>query len=644
MALPYAEHLQRVVRGVVGGTDPARLLNEALRGAVAASGGRQGLLLGMVDGVPTPLASTGPVARVVLDAAEAAVATGRLARRGGSSGGSAVAEPLRVGPRVVGALAVGGDARSLDPAPLPLFADCASLALSRRPVAATTSAPAALDATAGLTTHLDRASVLVRLFDAAEALLGARGGLCALFEGDTIRVAQCRGVPLERLRAAARHPEFKALVTSPGLRVDPPSHPVVSQLVDGAECAVGLPLMVEARRLGHLVLLFGTEPDAPQRALLGAFARHAAHALRAADVYARLGDKEEQLSAVVHAVDRPVVVVDEAGRLVLVNGAATELFRLAGTFAVGQPVAGKLGHAELESLLADPGGGPAQLEVVAGDQPARTWRAAVRPIRSPEGRMLGRVLVMEDVTAERAAERAATDLVAWVGRGLRAPVAALREQVRRLAAAEEAGDTAGRREALRAVHDGTAHLERLVDDVVLATLLDGGHVVAKPAEDDLGEVVREVAVAAGPRVRFRRRGAPPVLAFDRALIERVVLHLVDNALRYSTGPVEVTVEGDDDAVSVAVADSGPGILSSDLPALFEGLAAPQGHDGGGVGLGLSICRRLVELHGGRIWCESRVGHGSRFAFALPRERAAAHPAEPEVQVALDPVAADSAAG
>ncbi|MDR7534360.1 MAG: hypothetical protein QN162_13650, partial [Armatimonadota bacterium] len=75
MALPYAEHLQRVVRGVVGGSDPMRLLNEALRGAVVASGARQGLLVGMVDGVATPLASTGPVARVVLDAAEAAVAT-----------------------------------------------------------------------------------------------------------------------------------------------------------------------------------------------------------------------------------------------------------------------------------------------------------------------------------------------------------------------------------------------------------------------------------------------------------------------------------------------------------------------------------------------------------------------------------------
>jgi signal transduction histidine kinase len=635
VALPYAEQLQRVVRGVVAGSEPARLLNEALRGAVAASGGRQGLLLGLVDGVATPLASTGPVARVVVDAAEAAVATGRLARRGSAGGGSAIAEPLRVGSRVVGALAVGGDARSLDPTALPLFADCASLALSRRPATATTSAPAALDATATLTTHLDRASVLVRLFDAAEALLGARGGFCALFEGDTIRVAQCRGVHLERLRAAARHPEFKALLTSPGLRVDPPSHPVVARLVEGAETAVGLPLLVEARRLGHLVLLFGDPPDAPQRALLNAFARHAAHALRAADVYMRLGDKEEQLTAVVHAVDRPVVVVDDAGRLVLVNGAATELFRLAGTFELGQPVSGRLGHAELEAMLAaGPAAGPARAEVTLGEGSGRRWRAAVRPIRSPEGRMLGRVLVMEEASGEQAAERAAADFLALVARGLRAPLTALRDQVRRLADAETAGDAADRAEAVQAVEDGAARLERLLDDIALATLLDGGHVTPRRAEADLAGLVRDVAVAAGPRVRFRRRGGPVVFPFDRDLLERVVVHLVDNALRYSTGPVDVTVDGGDDAV-VTVADTGPGIVSGDIPRLFERFGVPEGRQPGGTGLGLYVARRLVELHGGRIWCESRVGHGSRFAFTLPREPALAVPDADPLAVAID---------
>src|SRR5438105_15685920 len=95
------EHLQRVLRGLVAGTDPVRLLEQALRGAVQAAHGRQGLLVGLVDGVSTPLASTGPVPRVVVDAADAAISSGRLARRTErETKRGALAECLLVGDRV----------------------------------------------------------------------------------------------------------------------------------------------------------------------------------------------------------------------------------------------------------------------------------------------------------------------------------------------------------------------------------------------------------------------------------------------------------------------------------------------------------------------------------------------------------------
>src|SRR5206468_805060 len=86
MASEHDEHLQRVLRGVIAGADPVRLLQEALTGAVAAARGRCGLVLGVMDGTSTPLASTGPVPRVVVDAAEAAIASGRLARRSARDG------------------------------------------------------------------------------------------------------------------------------------------------------------------------------------------------------------------------------------------------------------------------------------------------------------------------------------------------------------------------------------------------------------------------------------------------------------------------------------------------------------------------------------------------------------------------------
>jgi signal transduction histidine kinase len=120
-----------------------------------------------------------------------------------------------------------------------------------------------------------------------------------------------------------------------------------------------------------------------------------------------------------------------------------------------------------------------------------------------------------------------------------------------------------------------------------------------------------------------------VANLDRTKVEQVLVHLVDNALKYTEGAVEIDVQEDDDRVVVSVVDEGPGIFSGDVAQLFERFRQLDGtstRPAGGTGLGLYICRRLVELHGGRIWCDSRLGVGSRFAFSLPKLAPEAVPA------------------
>ena len=105
---------------------------------------------------------------------------------------------------------------------------------------------------------------------------------------------------------------------------------------------------------------------------------------------------------------------------------------------------------------------------------------------------------------------------------------------------------------------------------------------------------------------------------DRRLLERVLDSLIDNALRYSDGPVTVEVADRGDTFEVAVVDFGPGIFSGDIPGLFERFHPLDGspaRPGGGVSLYTG--RRLAELMGGRLWCDSRLGVGSRFALRLP---------------------------
>jgi signal transduction histidine kinase len=614
----HTEQLQHVLRGLVAGTDPVRLMEEALRGAVQAAHGRQGLLVGLVDGVSTPVASTGPVPRVVVDAADAAIASSRLARRTERDGKrGAVAECLRVGDRVVGALAIGGEAARLDPVQLPLFAHCASLALARRPSTAATSVTEVLDAIAGVASDLEGASVLVRVFDAAERLFGATAGFCAVFEGTAVRIPHFRGLDREGLREASRHPEFKALLTSPGLRVDPPTHPAVALLSNGVETAVGLPLHADGRRLGHLVLLLGEAPDAAQRAMLTSFATHVALALRSAALYRRVGDKEEQLTSVVHCMANPVLVVDDAGRFVLINGAAAELFSIASAFELGQPVAGKLGHPVLEDLLTEHDQGTTT-EVVIGEADPRVYKASARRVMSSGGRVLGRVLVLDDITKERETDQVKSDFVAVIGHELRTPLTVMKGYLRTLVHRGEGLDPHVRELALKAVESNADRLQRLIEDVLFVSAVESGRSNLHLDDVDLGALVDSVVQE---RVKVKRPRKDLTLSLDTGKIQQVLHHLIDNALKYSDGDVVVEIQDRGDEVEVAVIDKGPGVFSGDVPRLFERFfqldgASTRAH--GGTGIGLYVCRRLVEAHGGKIWCESRLGVGSRFAFTMPR--------------------------
>jgi signal transduction histidine kinase len=135
---------------------------------------------------------------------------------------------------------------------------------------------------------------------------------------------------------------------------------------------------------------------------------------------------------------------------------------------------------------------------------------------------------------------------------------------------------------------------------------------------DVGVLVEELQV---DRVRVDRPRTPLVVEGDPGKLLHAVHHLVDNALKHSDGEVVIELRELHDSVEVAVVDTGVGIFSGDIPTLFRRFRQLDGSSTratGGTGLGLYVARRIVEAHGGRIWCESRLGHGSRFVVTLPR--------------------------
>ncbi len=137
---------------------------------------------------------------------------------------------------------------------------------------------------------------------------------------------------------------------------------------------------------------------------------------------------------------------------------------------------------------------------------------------------------------------------------------------------------------------------------------------------DAVEEVLPVAEAKGHLLKFHLDPDLPDIEMDLEMIRRVVINLLENAIKYTpaAGSIQLSVENKGDRVQVSVRDSGMGIAETDRQRIFEKFARIQ-QDGRpkGLGLGLAFCRLAVEAHDGTIWVESAEGKGSTFTFTLP---------------------------
>jgi len=202
------------------------------------------------------------------------------------------------------------------------------------------------------------------------------------------------------------------------------------------------------------------------------------------------------------------------------------------------------------------------------------------------------------------------------------------------------------REDLKVVHRNCEHLSNMINDVLDLTRLESGRLGLHRERVDLKEVIDSSVAAVTPLLEKKQLALQaalpddlPQVYCDRTRIKQVILNLVSNAARFTEkGGIEVQVSCQDQHVVVSVADTGPGISPEDTERIFEPFYQGSDrlwHDKGGSGLGLSISKRFVELHGGRMWLESTLGVGTSFVFTLPVSLPVEHIARPGHQIRED---------
>jgi PAS domain S-box-containing protein len=222
--------------------------------------------------------------------------------------------------------------------------------------------------------------------------------------------------------------------------------------------------------------------------------------------------------------------------------------------------------------------------------------------------------------------RLRTELIANVSHELRTPLGLIKVYSTTLLAEDVNFDRETQKECLRTIDEETERLETIVDNLLDLSRMEGGRLHLDQRPTDIGQLVKEIVQAMGVQTTQHSfvldLPTHPLMAqVDARRIEQVLRNLLSNAIKYSPdgGTITIQAQGDDDQLLVGVSDEGIGIPSYDLEKVFERFYRIENEvtqRTSGVGLGLAVCRGIVEAHGGRIWAESIPGGGSTFYFTL----------------------------
>jgi signal transduction histidine kinase len=339
---------------------------------------------------------------------------------------------------------------------------------------------------------------------------------------------------------------------------------------------------------------------------------------------------EFQLSdAVLQSIFEPIIVTDGKGHILKVNQAASELLGTAASDRMA--LANTPGGDKILSAIRD--AVSMQKAVAAEDEASmlpmrigkqeRSYRLRTTPMRDSEGRLLGTVTTLEDVTSLQDTDRFKTRFLNVASRKLRDPLLRLRRGLYALSQGFGGELEPLQTELVAAASSESEKLDELMGDLIEVAELDAGKrelrlEPVRPLEALTNARDRYCEDAARKRIRVDVRAYADLsrVQADRRALRTILDNLLANALRYTPEEGEVLLAAEEvkEFVQFTVRDTGRGIEAERLGTIFDRFNPMSD---AGSGLGLALVRRLVEQLGGQIAVESRLGHGTTFRFALP---------------------------
>lgn len=365
-------------------------------------------------------------------------------------------------------------------------------------------------------------------------------------------------------------------------------------------------------------------------------------------------ESSEQADVILESISDGVLMVDKKNTIHTFNRGAEVITGWKANDAITLDVHSVLQFVDEKGTLYDVGNNPfdrahsthqevkdskAYIKTISGK--VISLAIVVTPISGDKG-INGLVAVFRDVSEERREEKQRAEFISTASHEMRTPVAAIEGYLALALNPKVAQVDEKARDYLEKAHASTQHLGQLFQDLLQAAKSEDGRLVNHPKVVDMSGFITELAgelkfsaEKKGLNVDLNLDGggvennvkqkviSPLYFAYvDPDRIREAVTNLFDNAVKYTeAGTIALGISGDKDNVTLTVSDTGQGIPAEDIPHLFQKFYRVDNSATrtiGGTGLGLFLCRKIVELYQGRIWVESTVGKGSTFYIRIPR--------------------------
>ncbi|HEX2988671.1 MAG TPA: GAF domain-containing protein, partial [Chloroflexota bacterium] len=477
---------------------------------------------------------------------------------------------------------------------------------------------------------------LLQAEDCVILLAGENGELSPQFPAYGFTVEEMEGVSLR-------------VIEGGNLAVDPlcPFQAVDGLTVScagnwGRQPSLVAPMRAQDRLVGALLVSGRPESvfNENDLRLLTILSANAAVIVQNAILYQSVDRERDELDAIISNTSDAIFIVDQENRITRINAAAEALMgwradevmgRECDETVFGCPTAGTSVSDTVPSLreVVEKREPIPYFEtmVVTKDGRERDVAASYSFVHSESrGQGLG-VVIARDISKQREVDRMKSEFVSMVSHELRTPLGLIKGYASTLLNPQLNLDAATVQRFLMGIDGAADRLARLIENVLSVSRIESGLLRISAQPVDLSHLVSAAvtnarATTKGHEIQLTLPRRPVKVEGDKIQLELVMDNLLGNAIKYSPmgRPIEVQVESRGSEVEVRVADQGIGIAAHHLPKVFDKFYRVEGgysRRTPGSGLGLFICRNIIEAHGGRIWAESVLGEGSTFAFVLP---------------------------